>query len=50
MDRELLEKLKSPYLAKLFTAFQTKDNFYLVSEFLENGSLEDFLAVHGLTK
>ena len=38
-EREILEKMNNPFIAKLKFAFQNKDKLYLVTKFLQGGDL-----------
>ena len=38
-EREILEKIKNPYIVDLHYAFQTEDKLYFVMDFLNGGEL-----------
>ena len=38
-ERDILEKIKNPFIVDLFFAFQTDDKLYFVMDFLNGGEL-----------
>ncbi|MCQ2821506.1 MAG: serine/threonine-protein kinase [archaeon] len=38
-ERMMLEKLRHPFIVRLFYAFQDKDNLYFVTEFMQGGEM-----------
>lgn len=46
IEREVMVKLSSKYLVKLYYSFQDKHKLYFVLEYLEGGEFSDFLRIH----
>ena len=38
-EREILEKIDNPFIAKLFFAFQNKENLFIITEYMPGGEL-----------
>jgi serine/threonine protein kinase len=39
VEREIMEKIKSPFIVTLYYAFQTADKLYFIMDFLNGGEL-----------
>ena len=40
---KLFENLNSPYISKYYTSFRENENFYIITEYMHNGSLSDLI-------
>jgi serine/threonine protein kinase len=47
MEREILSRMDNPFVVKLYYSFQTRDNLYLVMEYLPGGDVASLLQVTG---
>jgi len=44
MEKEILARMNNPFVVKLFYSFQTRENLYLVLDYMAGGDVASLLA------